>query len=163
MGVRRVIRSFVVMLAVAALAGCGATAANAATILFLNPSSIRAGFQIEIRATCGDNTNPAFVHSAAFGSVTLVPNHGILRENVTIPRSTRAGTYNVNLDCASGQHSTAKLAVIGGGFNPTHGPHTGGGEMASTTGAKIGLYGGALALLAGLGIWLAAGRRRRAA
>ena len=152
------------MLTATWLAACGPlsmTPANAATILFLNPSSIRAGFQIEIRATCGDNANPAFVHSPAFGSVTLVPNHGILAENVTIPRNTRGGTYNVSLDCASGQHSTAKLAVIGSGFNPTHGPHTGGGEMASTLGAKIGLYGGGIAMLAGLGIWAVSGLRRR--
>src|ERR1051326_3240746 len=84
---RRMIRSTFVMLAAAWLAGCGPlalTPANAATILFLNPSSIRAGFTIEIRATCGDNANPAFVHSAAFGSVTLVPHLGVLAENVTI-------------------------------------------------------------------------------
>jgi len=64
---------------------CVALPASAATILLVNPSSIRAGFQVEIRATCGDNANPAFVRSSAFGSVTLVPSHGILEENVTIP------------------------------------------------------------------------------
>lgn len=142
------------------LAAC-ATPASAATILILNPNSIRAGFQIEIRATCGDNANPAFVHSGAFGSVTLVPNHGILRQNVTIPRGTRAGTYNVSLDCASGQHSTSTLTVIGGGFNPTHGPHTGSGDMASTAGARVALTGGLAALVAGIGIWVTAGIRRR--
>ena len=84
-------------------------------------------------------------------------------ENVTIMRNVRPGAYTVSLSCASGQHSTATLTVLGGGFNPRHGPHTGGGEMASTTGARIGLYGGGLALVTGLGIWLASGLRRRTA
>jgi hypothetical protein len=149
-------------LSVILLTACGALPASAATILLLNPNSIRAGFQIEIRATCGDNTNPAFVGSAAFGSVTLVPSHGVLRENVSIPASTRSGTYTVSLECASGQQSSAKLTVINGGRpNPNHGPHTGGGEMAASTGGRLALLGGLGALVAGVGLWLLSGLRRR--
>ena len=55
-------------------------------ILLVNPSSIEAGFAVELRATCGDNVNPAFVHSTAFGSVTLVPDNGVLTRNVTVPQ-----------------------------------------------------------------------------
>lgn len=140
---------------------CVALPASAATILLVNPSSIRAGFQVEIRATCGDNANPAFVRSSAFGSVTLVPSHGILEENVTIPGNTRSGTYRVSLSCASGQSSSANLTVIGSRVNPTHGPHTGGGEMAASTGGRLTLLGGLGALVAGVGIWVLSAIRRR--
>src|SRR5262249_53932920 len=63
------------------LAACvpfAASPASAATILVVSPNSIRAGFSVMLRATCGDNVNPAFVSSAAFGSLTLVPSHGEL-------------------------------------------------------------------------------------
>lgn len=144
------------------LSACGALPASASTILYINPTSIRAGFQIEIRATCGDNANPAFVNSRAFGSVTLVPSSGVLRADVTVPSGTPSGTYNVNLECASGQKSTAKLSVINGGHpNPHVGPQTGGGEMAASLGGSLVLYGGLAAVVAGLGLWIMSMVRRR--
>jgi len=144
-------------------AACIPASASAATLLLVNPSSIDAGFAVEVRATCGDNVNPAFVHSQAFGSVTLVPMNGVLKANVTIPRSTKAGTYTVNLSCASGQQSTAKLTVLGGGAAPNNnnGPHTGGGQMAAGLAGKLTLYGGLAAVVVGLGSWLLIGLRRR--
>lgn len=137
--------------------------ASAAAVLVVNPGSIGAGFQVEVRATCGDNVNPAFVNSKAFGAVTLVPNKGVLSANVTVPSSTRSGTYTVNLSCASGQKASTKLDVIGGGAppNPNHGPRTGGGQMAAGMGGKLTLYGGLGAIALGLGLWLVLGVRRR--
>jgi hypothetical protein len=137
--------------------------ASAAALLVVNPSSIGAGFQVEVRAICGDNVNPAFVNSRAFGAVTLVPNKGVLSANVTVPSSTRTGTYTVNLSCASGQKASTELDVIGGGAppNPNHGPHTGGGQMAAGMGGKVTLYGGLGAIALGLGLWLVLGVRRR--
>jgi hypothetical protein len=141
---------------------CIPASANAATLLIVNPSSIRAGFTVEVRATCGDNVNPAFVHSRAFGSVTLVPANGVLRADVTVPKSTKSGTYTVDLSCASGQLSSAKLTVLDGGKpNNSRGPHTGGGEMAASLTGKVTLYGGLGVLVLGLGSWLLLGVRRR--
>ena len=149
------------------LASCAPLAvlpASAVTVLLVSPNSIRAGFAVTVRATCGDNVNPAFVSSGAFGSVTLVPSHGLLSSSVVIPPSTRPGTYSVRLSCASGQTSSAALTVLGGvGPNPHVGPRTGGGEMASTAGAGLALFGGLGAIAAGLGIWVLSLFRRRAA
>jgi hypothetical protein len=139
------------------------TPANAAAILVVIPHSITAGFQVQVSATCGDNLNPAFVDSRAFGSVTLVPDRGVLRESVTVPATTRSGTYAVNLTCANGEKASNKLTVIGGGAPPNtnQGPHTGGGEMAAELGGKLTLYGGLAAITVGLGLWLVRGVRRR--
>lgn len=153
--------------AAALLTACGpfaASPASAATILIVSPNTIRPGFSVTLRATCGDNVNPAFVSSGAFGSATIVPSHGILSRSVTIPPSTRAGTYSVRLSCASGQTSSATLTVIGSGRPHPHvGPHTGGGEMAASTGARLALFGGLGAIVAGLGFWGMSLFRRRTA
>jgi len=152
--------------AVLALAACVPANASGATVLIVSPGSIHAGYQIELRATCADNLNPGYVSSAAFGSVTLEPDHGLLMDNVTIPKDTASGTYSVSLRCASGGHSSATLTVLNGSRpnpNPHHGPDTGGGEMGSMSGAHWALYGGAGALLAGLGLVIMTGMRRRAA
>lgn len=140
------------------LSSCG----TASTVLYVNPGSIRAGDDVELRATCGDNVNSAHVSSKAFGSVTLVPNHGILSDSVHIPPGTKSGQYAVNLACASGQRSTAQLAVIDGSA-PDHGngPHTGGGEMAQSASGRVALAGGLGAIGIGILLWLMAGLRRR--
>lgn len=145
-------------------AGCAAAHGSGLTILTLSPNSIQAGFQIEIRATCGENLNPAFVSSRAFGSITLVADHDVLMDVVTIPSNTAAGTYTVSLQCASGQRSSATLTVLNGHAKPNghHGPDTGGGQMAASSGATLALTGGLLAILAGIGLWLVSLSRRRA-
>jgi hypothetical protein len=148
---------------VLALTACIPANASGATLLVVSPGSIRAGFQIEVNATCSDMLNPAYVTSRAFGSITLEPDHGLLQADVTVPSDTASGTYTVNLDCASGGHSSAKLTVLDGTHpNPHHGPDTGGGEMGSMTGAHMALLGGLGTLLAGMAIVLVAGLRRRA-
>jgi hypothetical protein len=148
---------------VLALAACIPANASGATVLIVSPGSIRAGFQIEVNATCSDMLNPAYVTSPAFGSITLEPDHGLLMADVTVPSDTPSGTYTVSLNCASGGHSSAKLTVLDGSHpNPHHGPETGGGEMGSTTGAHLALLGGLGTLLAGAGIVLVAELRRRA-
>lgn len=150
--------------AVLGLSACVAANASGASVLIVSPASIRPGFAIELRATCADNVNPAFVSSRAFGSVTLRPNHGVLMATVIVPSDTAAGTYNVSLSCASGGRSSATLTVLGRNQpNPRHGPATGGGEMSSMTGAHVALAGGLGTLLAGVGIVIMTGLRRRAA
>jgi hypothetical protein len=143
------------------LAACAAANASGATVLVVSPGSIRAGFQIEVRATCADMLNPAYVSSRAFGSITLEPDHGFLMTAVTVPSSTESGTYTVSLNCASGGRSTASLTVLNGTKpNPHHGPETGGGEMGSMSGARLVLLGGLGTILAGVGIALVSFRRR---
>ena len=145
------------------MSGCAAANGSGVSILTLNPNSIQAGFHIEIRATCGDNVNPASVSSAAFGSITLFADHGVLRAIVTIPAKTAPGVFTVSLRCASGERSSATLTVLGAHTTPNvhHGPNTGGGEMAASAGAKLALGGGLLAIIAGVGLWLASMSRRR--
>jgi hypothetical protein len=154
---------FATVVSVLALAACAPANASGATLLIVSPSSIRAGFQIEVRATCLDNLNSAYVTSRAFDSLTLVPDHGLLAADVTIPADRASGSYTVSLSCASGGRSTARLTVLNGAYpNPNHGPDTGGGEMGSMSGAHLVLAGGLGTLVTGLGIWLVMALRRRA-
>src|ERR1700709_2209850 len=121
--IRRLRICFASIVSVLALAACVPANASGITVLSLSPSSIRAGFQIEINATCLDNLNTATVSSRAFGRLTLVPDHGLLMTEVTIPSDTVPGPYSVNLSCASGGHSSAELTVLNGSHpNPHHGP-----------------------------------------
>ena len=62
--------------------------------------------------------------------------------------------YTVDLRCASGQRSSAELTVLDSHDRPDrhHGPDTGGGEMAASTGPKLALGGGLLAIIAGVGL-----------
>jgi hypothetical protein len=166
---RLIARSALATIAAAfALAACvlPATPASAATILLITPSSIEAGFAITVSATCGDNVNPAVVTSRVFGTVTLVPDKGKLHTSITVPANTRAGTYNVDLSCASGQTATSNFAVIhratpANTLNPTFGPATGGGEMAASTGARIAIFGGLGAVVVGIAVWIVSAVRRR--
>jgi hypothetical protein len=162
MVMRRVRICVASIVSVLALAACVPANASGVNVLVLSPSSIRAGFQIEVRATCLDNLNTATVTSRVFGRLTLVPTDGVLMTAVTIPADTVTGTYTVSLSCASGGRSSAQLTVLDGSHpNPHHGPDTGGGEMGSTTAAHLALMGGLGTLVAGIGIWLMTALRRR--
>ena len=153
---------FASVVALMALAACVPANASGASVLVLSPSSIRAGFQIEVSATCVDNLNSATVSSRAFGSITLVPDHGLLMTEVTIPSNTVSGTYTVSLSCASGGRSSSQLTVLNGAHpNPHHGPDTGGGEMGSMSAAHLVLLGGIGTIAAGIGIWFVMALRRR--
>jgi hypothetical protein len=163
MMMRRLRIGFASIVSLLALAACVPANASGTSVLILSPSSIRAGFQIEVNATCVDNLNSAVVTSRAFGSITLQPDHGLLMAEVTIPANTVSGTYTVNLACASGGRSTSQLTVLNGAHpNPHHGPDTGGGEMGSMTAAHLALAGGLGTIVVGIGIWIAMALRRRA-
>lgn len=168
-GYRPSLRRALVVLALAfaaPVAGLGAEPAAAAVVVTLNPTTIQAGFSVEIRATCGANKNPAVVRSDAFGSVTLVPSNGVLRTDVVIPPATKAGVYTVFLSCASGQGDATQLTVVNHGGSTTHrpnpsvGPQTGGGQMSGTEAMRT-FYGGMAAALIGGIIWIVAAWRRR--
>lgn len=124
----------------------------------VNPSTIQAGFQVAIRASCGDALNNAKVHSAAFGTVTVEPLNSYLIAAATVPEHKKAGGYNVKLTCPSRQTATTTLWVVNHD-SPEHGPNTGGGALADNGGTLIG--GGAAVVGLGLGLLLLMRRRGR--
>jgi hypothetical protein len=127
-----------VLLATAAVlcggASCTEAAANAAGVwIEVSPATITAGFQVSIRASCGDNANPATVKSNAFGTVTLQPVGGLLSTQVTVPPDTPKGTYDVRLTCPTGSRANTTLTVLNTAtvtHQATLGPNTGGGFLA---------------------------------
>ena len=143
-----------------------ATPASAATILLITPSTVEAGFAVTLSATCGNNVNPAIVTSKVFGTVTLVPDNGKLHTSIVVPLTTKAGTYAVDLSCASGQTANSTFSVIRPTapphtVNPNLGPATGGGEMAASGAARIAIFGGLGAVALGIGVWIVSAVRRR--
>lgn len=155
------------MLAVGtAPAGPPARAAAAQVDVFVevNPSTIQAGNQVGIRASCGEDLNPASVESRAFGELTLTPQQGSrqMLGQATVPSTTRAGEYEVDLRCANDATASAELFVLAMA-QPTRGPKTGGGGAA---GAGLGpagpvLLAGAGAVALAAGAVLLVGVRRR--
>lgn len=131
------------LVSTAALALSPAASAQAAAqdgiYVSVNPSTIQAGYQVEITASCGDNLNPARVSSGAFGEVTLNADQRmlLLYGSATVPADTRADEYRVNLRCANGSTATAQLFVLGS-TRPTRGPSTGGGGTAALDPARPG-------------------------
>lgn len=153
--------------AVAALAVVGvsvllqATPARAQAVwIEVNPSSVQAGMQVAIRASCGDNTNQATVRSDAFGTVMISPQNGLLVGEATVPGNKRAGASEVRLRCANGSTATTTLNVINMA-RPTRGPATGGGGTAGGGGGRLVLAGGLATIGIGVAMGLVALRRRR--
>ncbi|WP_344085649.1 hypothetical protein [Luedemannella helvata] len=135
----------------------------------VTPSSVTAGYQTKIKASCQDNTNGAEVRSKAFGTVTVQPENGLLAATVTVPASLAEGGYDVTLTCRTGSTATTTMWVLNreyseDGYMPSkHGPHTGGGFLAGagdSPAAQVWLAGGAGALLAGAAFGLVSRRRR---
>jgi LPXTG-motif cell wall-anchored protein len=113
------------------------SSAQSGVAVEVNPSTIQAGFQVQIRASCGDDVNPATARSRAFGEITLTPHHQSdqLIGWATIPTSTDPGDYRVDLRCANGSSAQAELIVLGMA-RPTRGPDTGGGGTADDAGSE---------------------------
>ncbi len=133
----------------------------------ITPSTIQAGFQVEIVAWCGDNVNPATVKSDAFGVVTITPQPDprdsgkyLHRGTATIPQDKQPRAYSVTMTCPSNQTATTTLHVVN--YNlPSRGPRTGGGALANDGNATmIGL--GSAAAGAGAVLFMLARRRRHA-
>jgi hypothetical protein len=153
------------LVAGAAMLLLGPAPARADTVFIeVNPSTILAGNQVTLRASCGANVDSARATSLAFGTVTLTGENGFLIGTATIPIDKRPSTYIVRLTCASGSTATTKLWVISASSTPTRGPNTGGGYLAHRGGGGIALLAGGLAAVAAggaLAVWTV--RRRRAA
>ena len=67
-----------------------APAAQAAAAVFveLNPSTVRAGDQVSVRASCADNKKAATVSAEPIGSVPVEPEFGFLTATVKVPDCT---------------------------------------------------------------------------
>jgi hypothetical protein len=127
--------------------------AQAASVwIQIKPSSVLAGYQVTITASCQDNANPATVKSSVFGTVTVTPYNGILSATVTVPTATKEGGYDVTLTCKTGSSAITTLWVL----EPTEteplpvygsGPHTGGGFLANGDDNTTALLTGSVALL----------------
>lgn len=159
---RRRARALLVLLLGAAGVLLAAAPAQAADLFIeVNPSTVQAGGQVGIRASCNDNTMPATAESAAFGTVTLQPQNGVLIGSAMVPAETRSDTYRVTLTCPDGRTSSTMLNVVAGTM-PSRGPATGFGGAATDDPATMMLTGGIAAAVAGTVLAISA-RRRRAA
>ncbi|BCJ44875.1 hypothetical protein GCM10010168_16880 [Actinoplanes ianthinogenes] len=138
-----------------------ASAAQAAAVfLELNPSTVRAGDQVSVRASCEDNLKPATVTVVEIGPIRAKPDFGFLTATAKVPGDTPAGDYKATLQCPSGQTATATLHVVAK-VEPSRGPATGGGGTAPERVAPLLVGGGLVVMLAGLALAGLAIRRRR--
>jgi hypothetical protein len=139
----------------------GAAPAQAAAVFVeTNPSTVPAGDEIGLRASCTDNLASATVTSDAFGTVTVEPSFGFLTATTRIPATTDPGDYQVNLRCPDGQTATSELHVVAK-VSPARGPATGFGGAASGRSAPLMIGAGLAAIVAGLVLAIVSLRRRR--
>jgi hypothetical protein len=148
-----------------AVLGCsvaaGAAPARAAAVFVeTNPSTVRAGDEVGLRASCTDNLAAATVTSDVFGSVRVEPSFGFLTATTRIPATTEPGDYAVNLRCPDGSTARSVMYVVAR-VEPTRGPATGGGGAAPGRSAPMLIGGGLAAIAAGLVLAVVSLRRRR--
>lgn len=147
--------------AAVALALVTAAPAHAAEVFIeVNPSSVEAGNQVGIRASCPDNNASAIVRSDAFGQVTVSPQYGFLTATIRVPADRQARTYAVRLTCSDGSEAVVNLYVINKS-RPTQGPATGFGGMAGSDSSTLLIGAGLAAIIVGAGLGLITLRRRR--
>ena len=136
------------------------TARAAAIFVETNPSTVRAGDQVGLRASCDDNLTSATVNSALFGTVTVRPEYGFLTATAHVPSGARPGDYRVDLHCPDAKTASTTLHVVAK-VEPSHGPATGGGGTAAGRDAPLLIGTGLLMLAAGAALGVVSLRRRR--
>jgi hypothetical protein len=141
----------------------GAPAAHAAASIFLetNPSTVPAGDEVALRASCDDNLKSATVNSGLLGTVTVKPQFGFLTATVTVPSGTRPGDYHLDLRCPDGGKTASTTLHVVAKVEPVRGPATGGGGMAPGRQAPALIGGGLAVVAAALVLGGLALRRRR--
>jgi hypothetical protein len=132
----------------------------AAVFVETNPSTVRAGDEIGIRASCDDNLKPATVTSDPTGAVIVSPRYGFLTATARVPATTDAGDYDVGLECPDGGTAETTLHVVLK-VEPARGPATGAGGTAGDDPAPLLIGGGLTVLAAGVALSVLAARRRR--
>lgn len=127
----------------------------------VTPSTVQAGEQVEIQASCDGNNEAATVRSDAFGRTTVSPNNGMLTGVATIPDRTAPNTFNVVLTCPNRATANTTLTVVNMS-KATRGPATGAGGTAGGTVSPLVLTGGLGAVAVGAGLALVVRARRGA-
>ncbi|WP_433725806.1 hypothetical protein ACQP2Y_07505 [Actinoplanes sp. CA-051413] len=125
-----------------------------------NPSTVRAGDEVGIRASCDDNLKAATVTTDPTGAVIVSPRYGFLTATARVPATTDAGDYDVTLECPDGKTAKSTMHVVLR-VEPARGPATGGGGTAGGGSAPFLIGGGLAALAAGVALSVVAARRRR--
>jgi hypothetical protein len=138
----------------------GPALAAAAVFVETNPSTVPAGDEVGLRASCDDTLTSATVSSSLFGKVTVTPQYGFLAATTRVPSGTRPGDYQVELTCPGGEKRTTTLHVVAK-VEPARGPATGGGGTAPGRNAPMLIGSGLAVVLAGLALGALSLRRRR--
>ncbi|NIL61372.1 hypothetical protein [Salinispora arenicola] len=128
----------------------------------VNPSTVKAGYLVEIRASCRDNSIPAVVWSDAFGRVQVRPSNGLLTATPKVRERTQPGSYRVKLECRGGETASTMLQVVKS-VRPSRGPATGFGGSAGDVVGGLLLPVGIALTVTGLVVWLVSVRRFRGA
>ena len=131
-----------------------------AVFVEINPSTVRAGDEFGIRASCDDNLKAATVTTTPTGAIIVSPRYGFLTATARVPTTTDPGDYAVSLECPDGSTAKSTLHVVLK-VEPTQGPATGGGGTAGGGSAPVLIGGGLAALGAGVALSVVAARRRR--
>lgn len=139
----------------------GPAPAQAASIFVeTNPSTVRAGDEISIRASCTDNLTAAAVSGQPIGTVTVQPRFGFLTATTKIGAGTKPGDYQVTLTCPDKKTATSTLHVVAK-VVPSRGPATGGGGTAPGRSAPMLIGGGLTAMVMALALGVSSFLRRR--
>ncbi|HEX5542625.1 MAG TPA: hypothetical protein VFX60_13880 [Micromonospora sp.] len=152
---------FVMIAGVGGMLLAAAPAWAADLFVEVDPSTVQAGGQVNIRASCNDNMLPATVESAAFGTVTVQPQNGVLMGAAMVPATTRSDNYRVRLTCPDGRTTTTRLNVVAGAM-PSRGPAAGFGGAGGQSPGSLLLTGGLATVVAGTVLGISAYRRRAA-
>ena len=136
--------------------------ANAAAAVFveINPSTVPAGDDISLRASCDDNLKAATVTAEPIGTVTVRPEFTFLTATTRVRAGTEPGDYRVTLRCPDGGSATGTMHVVAR-VEPARGPATGGGGTARGPLAPALVGTGLAGIVAGAALGVLALRRRR--
>ena len=139
----------------------GGTPAHAASIfLETNPSTVRAGEEVGIRASCTDNLTAGTVTGQPLGTVTVQPRFGFLTATARVPTTTKPGNYRLVLTCPDRKTASTILHVVAK-VVPSRGPATGGGGTAPGNSTPMLIGGGLTAIVTALALGVSAFLRRR--
>ena len=163
---RFVARILFVAATAAAMTGTSALPAAAASrgvevFVEVTPSTVQAGDQVEIQASCDGNDRQASVRSDAFGRASVRPDNGMLTGTATVPDRKPPDTYDVVLTCRNNATANTTVAVVNMS-KATRGPATGAGGTAGGIVSPYVLTGGLGVVAAGAGVALVLRGRRGA-
>ena len=125
-----------------------------------NPSTVRAGDEITLRASCIENLANGTVTGSPSGTVTVKPDHGFLTAKTVVPDTTDVGDYQLRLTCPDNKTTATGVLHVVARVEPAQGPATGGGGTAPGRNAPLLIGAGAAALVLGLVLAAASFLRR---